>query len=65
MKKLLKNKVYGSVNNARMHYIRKTWSTTAARKKKKTEKAERGKRRHANALSKHSLKGSSEIYLFY
>ena len=35
MKKLLKSEVCRSVNNARMHCSRKTWSTIATGKKKK------------------------------
>ena len=61
MKKLLKSEVYGSVNNIWMYCSRKTWSTTVAwekkkkKRKKKKENAERGKRRRANMLSKHSF----------
>ena len=49
-------KFVGLMNSTRVHYSRKTWSTIAAGKKKKEEKVEnakRGKRRRANALSKH------------
>ena len=41
MKKLLKNVICGSVNSTRKYYSQKTWSTTAAWKKKKKENAER------------------------
>ena len=48
-------KFVGLMNSTRVHYSRKTWSTIAVGKKKeeKVENAERGKRRRANALSKH------------
>ena len=35
MKKLLKSGICGSVNSARVHYSRLTWSNSAAGKKKK------------------------------
>ena len=38
MKKSLKSEICGSVNSARMHYSRLTWSNSAAGKKKKFRK---------------------------
>ena len=43
MKKLLKNKIYGSVNSAWIYCSQLTWSNSAAEKKKKKKKEERKK----------------------
>ena len=41
MKKLLKSGICGSVNSARMHYSRLTWSNSVARKKRNFRKRRR------------------------
>ena len=55
MKKLLKNKIYGSVNRAWMHCLQLTWSNNAAEKKKKRKKKERKKKsENTNATTDNS-----------
>ena len=62
MKKLLKSEICGSVNNARVHCSRLTWSNSAARKEKKKKKSENATQDSAeNAESKRAL---NEFTLF-
>ena len=57
MKKLLKNKIYGSVNSAWIYCSQLTWSNSAAekKKKKKRKKKERKKKsENTNATTDNS-----------
>ena len=45
MKKLLKNKIYGSINSAWIYCSQLTWSNSAAEKKKKRKRKKKERKK--------------------